>query len=173
MRAEGITALIARLRAAGRDERLSTGQLYLDAADALERLARERDETRNLLGEAARALPTEGSGPVHERIHRLRLSLSEAVREAEAALAAAHDTIASLELEQASLREDVRRHAEALVAAQGEVTEAKTLLRQWVEAVIAHYPQNWAFDPTSPRGMVDNIVREAEARAALAEKGGA
>jgi hypothetical protein len=32
------------LRAAGRDERLSTGQLYLDAADEIERLTRERDE---------------------------------------------------------------------------------------------------------------------------------
>jgi hypothetical protein len=33
------TDLIARLRAAGRDERLATGQLYLDAADALQSLS--------------------------------------------------------------------------------------------------------------------------------------
>lgn len=37
------TALVQRLRAAGRDERLSTGPLYLDAADAVERLTRFKE----------------------------------------------------------------------------------------------------------------------------------
>jgi hypothetical protein len=46
------TDLIARLRAAGRDERLATGQLYLDAADALQSLSGPEDEACDLIHQA-------------------------------------------------------------------------------------------------------------------------
>ena len=43
--------LIERLRAASHDERLSTGMLYREAADEIDRLRRELAEARELLRE--------------------------------------------------------------------------------------------------------------------------
>lgn len=55
-----VVDLIARLRAAEKDERLSTGALYQEAADALEQLVRELDErpTKRLWDETSEALGT-------------------------------------------------------------------------------------------------------------------
>jgi hypothetical protein len=44
-----------------------------------------------------------------------------------------------------------------------ERDEARDYANQWVEAVLANYPVGWAFDPTQPRMMVDNLVRSIEA----------
>lgn len=50
--------------------------------------SREVEHYGNLLGQAARAIP-EVSGPVHERIHKMRLHLSEQIQAAEAEAAQA------------------------------------------------------------------------------------
>lgn len=53
-----MSTLIERLRLAGRDERLSTGQLYLDAADAIDQLERELKETELALMRAMHLINT-------------------------------------------------------------------------------------------------------------------
>ena len=82
--------MIERLRAAGRDERLATGALYLEAADEIERLTAERDELRDVLlrsGFVPCDIPACNCGSWHhryglpERMQEIKDALAEAGHE--------------------------------------------------------------------------------------------
>jgi hypothetical protein len=65
------------------------------------------------------------------------------------------DRVRELEAEIAILKQTADMESSGLNTLAREREHARD---QWIEAVIEQYPENWAFDPASPKAMVSNII---------------